>query len=293
MSGTVWCCCSAGRPGTFVTKTLATLARGGFTDSLWLIVPHGEQAVYDMAVAGKPVHCMVREAPRGLTKQRRFFRELMLPGTEIVFIDDDIEAIKIKTPTGLVHVRDVHRLADYMFQLMKWKGDDCLLAGVYPVANRLWMSPRTSTANAYIAGCFYFLINDERVPEPLDDELEDYGRQLKLQAAGYPTLRVNWIGVQTQYFKNAGGMQTLRTPERRKNAVMEMTMMYPTLVSRKIRRDGTPDLRFLQKTAYWEDASKIYPTGSLISSDESHHIGQQVLPSLPEVAAESPEPAAL
>jgi len=181
----------------------------------------------------------------------------MLPGTEIVFIDDDIEAIKMKTPTGLVHVRNLHRLADYIFQLMKYKGDDCLLAGVYPVANPLWMNLRVGVSNAYIAGCFYCLINDERVPEPIDDELEDYGRQLRLQAQGLPTLRINWIGVQTKYFKNPGGMQTLRTPERRKNAVTEMVAMYPTLVARKIRKDGTPDLRFLQKPIYWGDVLAV------------------------------------
>jgi hypothetical protein len=234
-----------------------------------LVVPWGEAAVYATAVAGKPVHCIIRETTRGLTNQRRFFRELMLPGTEIVFIDDDIEAIKTKTPTGLVHVRNVQQLADNVFQLMKYKGDDCLLAGVYPVANRLWMNLRVSISNAYIPGCLYFLINDERVPEPIDDELEDYGRQLRLQAQGLPTLRINWIGVQTQYFKNPGGMQTLRTPERRKNAVMEMVMMYPSLVARKIRKDLTPDLRFLQKPVYWQDAT-VAP-----SSITSQHIPEE------------------
>jgi len=247
-----------------VKKTLATLARGGFKDSLWVVVPGGECADYVNAVQGNDVHCIVRTAPKGLTNQRRAFREWMLPRTEMVFIDDDIEAIKVRSPTGLSHVRNVHRLADYVFQMMKWKGDDCLLAGVYPVANRLWMSDRVSESNAYIPGCLYFLLNDERTPEPMGDEMEDYARQLYLQAQKLPTLRINWIGVQTQYFKNPGGLQTLRTEEGRKSAITELVFRHPTLVIRKLKRGclAMMDLAFLQKPTYWTTWNAALPVSN-------------------------------
>ena len=265
MSGTTWVCCSAGRPEMLVKKTIATLQRGNFNGSLWVIVPHDELAAYSASLTGSPIHCILRAATKGLTNQRRYIREQMLPGTELVFIDDDIEAIKYLDNHELKHVASINNLADVAFQLMKSRSDDCLLAGVYPVANRLWMSQRVTESNAYIAGALYFLINDERVPEPVDDELEDYNRQLCLQAAMLPTLRINWIGIQTQYFKNPGGLQTLRNVTSRRAAVFDVVSRYPTLVQQKTRRDGTLDLKFLARPVYWKVAISdpsptAYPT---------------------------------
>lgn len=254
MSGTVWCCCSAGRPELLLKKTIATLTRGNFGGSLFVVVPSDELVAYATALQGSPIHTILWHTERGLTKQRAFFRSKMLPGTEIVFIDDDVEAIKIKTPTGLEHCRRVDALADFVFQAMTYRGDDCLLAGVYPVANRDWMANAVSENNAYIVGALYFLRNDDRIVEPAEQELEDYARQLSEQAAGRPTLRFNWIGIQTQYFKNPGGLQVTRTGALRSSVVNALVAQYPTIVKRRLRRDATPDLKFLGRPTFWSAA---------------------------------------
>jgi len=254
MSGLVWCCCSAGRPEMLLKKTIATLARGNFGGSLFVVVPSDELVAYATALQGSPIHTILWHAERGLTRQRAFFRSNMLPGTEIVFIDDDVEAIKVKTLTGAEHVRRIDALADFVFQAMTYRGDDCLLAGVYPVANRDWMKNTVSENNAYIVGAMYFLRNDDRVVEPDEQELEDYARQLSEQAAGRPTLRFNWIGIQTQYFKNAGGLQVTRNGALRSRVVNELVAEYPSIVKRRLRNDATPDLKFLKHSTFWSAA---------------------------------------
>ena len=254
MSGLVWCCCSSGRAELLLKKTIATLERGNFSDSLYVVVPHSEVTTYSTALASAPIHCIVLHSDKGLTRQRKYFRDLMLPGTEIVFIDDDVEAIKIRTPAGLQHARNVGLLANLVFQSMHLRGDDCLLAGVYPVTNRTWMTDTVCDSNVYVVGALYFCKNDERLVEPEGDELEDYLRQLSEQAAGRPVLRFNWIGIQTQYFKNPGGMQQDRNQERRAAAVDAAVTAFSSIITRKTRKDGTPDLRFLQRPTYWKEA---------------------------------------
>lgn len=237
-------------------KTLATLARGNFSGVLHVVVPSEELVTYSQALEGSPIDCMVLHTEKGLVKQRKYFRDKMLPGTEIMWIDDDVEAIKILTPGGLQHCTNIGALADYVFETMAARdpSGNCLLAGVYPMANRGWMKPSVSEANAYVVGALYFSINDPRLLEPEHDELEDYYRQLSEQAAGRPVLRLNWIGIQTQYFKNAGGLQQERTVEKRIAFVDRMVGEFPALVTRKSRKDSTADLKFLEKPVYWMDA---------------------------------------
>jgi len=229
-----------------VQKTLRTLARGNFNQVLWLIVPNDEVIEYIQATQGNPVMCMIRGCEKGLVRQRQYFRSLMLPGTEIVFLDDDVEAIKLKTPTGLFHCQNIVGLANYVFDAMAQK-EDCLLAGVYPMANRDWMSRTITEHNAYIVGALYFCKNDVRLREPEHDELEDWYRCLSEQQAFRPVLRFNFIGIQTQYFKNKGGMQNERNQITRQGMVDRYSSEFFQLVKAVTGRHGKADLRFKKR----------------------------------------------
>lgn len=246
MSGLVFACCSAGRPQMLVQKTLRTLARGNFNQVLWLIVPNEEVMEYIQATQGNSVMCMIRGCEKGLVRQRQYFRSLMLPGTEIVFLDDDVEAIKLRTPTGLFHCQNIVGLANYVFDAMAQK-EDCLLAGVYPMANRDWMSRTVTENNAYIVGALYFCKDDPRLREPDHDELEDWYRCLSEQLAGRPVLRFNFIGIQTQYFKNKGGMQNERNQITRQGMVDRYSSEFFQLVKAVTGKHGKADLRFRKR----------------------------------------------
>ena len=243
MSGLVFCCCSSGRAEMLVAKTLRTLQLGNYGGILWLVVPSEEVVTYQQAVSGHPVRCVILHCEKGLVRQRKFFREQQLPGTEIVFIDDDVEAIKVLTPTGLVRCENVVGLANYVFNAMAERGDDCLLAGVYPMCNRDWQSRTVVEANAYVVGALYFCKHDVRLTEPEHDEMEDWYRCLSEQAAGRPVLRFNFIGIQTQYYKNKGGMQADRTAANRQAIVERYASEFYPIVKMVMRPGSRPDLR--------------------------------------------------
>lgn len=269
MSGLVWCCCSAGRADLLVKKTLATLSRGNFSGSLYVVVPSDEMVTYQRALQGAPVHTILLHCARGLTRQRRFFREQMPEHVPILFIDDDVEAIKVKSANGtLQHSRDVNLLGLHMIQMILASGDG-LMCGVYPVANKMWMSGTVSQNNCYVVGAFYAILNDPRLREPEEDELEDYYRQLSEQAAGRPVLRLNYVGIQTQYFKNAGGLQVTRSPEKRLAAVQRLAAEFSSLVKIKTRKDGTPDLKFLAKAQPFDVPETAAPSPSADQSTDA------------------------
>jgi len=257
----IWGCCSSKRSDSIVNKTIRTLHRGGFTGFLYLIVPHEEVADYIQAVRDSPVMCLINGSERGLVKQRKRLRDMWPPGQEIVFIDDDVTNIKIWNNGRLEPCLRLMELVDACFEFLA--ATDSLIWGVYPICNALFMNPRMAKGNCYVVGAFYGMINDPRLPEPEIDELEDYERQLSEQAAGRPPIRFNWIGVETRYFKNPGGMQQDRSPEKREAAVNNIEERYSAIVKAVRRKDGTPDVKFIGRPLY-DDHRVVAGSGTAV-----------------------------
>jgi len=243
----VWVCCSSGRPEMLKSKTLQTLANCGFNETLIVCVPHEEMAVYSAALKDHMV--ILIGAAKGLVKQRKHVRDMWPPGQEMVFIDDDISRIKFLAGDRVHPVANIHALVDTFFQHIHHM-DGPLMWGVYPMVNRDWMKMREAVGNCYIVGAFYGIVNDHRLLEPEVDEMEDWARSLAEQKAGRAPVRFEWVGIDTRYFKNAGGMQQERKAEVRMEVCKTLAEKYADIVKIKIRKEGQLDLKCLQKPTY-------------------------------------------
>ena len=257
----------------FIKKTYRTLERGKLTQRLYLCVPEAECNDYLKVL---PAGSSVRVIPsplRGLLYQRSHMRAMLPPCSQIVFIDDDVESIKTLTNNGehLSHCEDIEALTTQLFRDM---GPNAFLWGVYPVTNRMWMSTTKYCANAYIVGAFYGMINHAQLWEGDRDECEDYARQLSEQFEGRETIRYNWVGIQTSYYTNPGGMQQDRNVKKREDAIRHLVKMYPLIVKEHRKKDGTLDLRFLGKPVIADP---------LLSADQSTHEEDLVSTLLPRV----------
>ena len=253
-----WVCCSSKRSDSICQKTLKTLHVAGFTDTITIVVPHEEMVDYVKALEHSPVSYVLIGSPKGLVPQRRTARDLFPEGQKMVFIDDDILGIRIRLNNKKPHVQNIHLTVKIFFEALD--ATVSLLWGVYPMANAMFMDDRVSVGNQYIVGAFYGIINDPRFPEPeTDHECEDWDRQLREQSAGRPPLRFNYIGIDTRYFLNPGGIQ--RDPATRTGTVQMLIDRHPDLVKMKTRKDGRADLKFKRKT-HW--LAKADP-GSLIA----------------------------
>ena len=284
-----WVCCSSMRSDTIMKKTLRTLYRGGVKELL-LVVPHEEEETYIQALQDTPIDLSIQGATKGLVNQRKHARTQFPIGQRIVFIDDDVTAVKIRMwDHTMNHCTQLDKLAEQCFAHAAHTTDgedwrDCLLWGVYPMCNGLFMKHLMRTGNCYIVGAFYGIINDPRLQEPEIDELEDYERQLSEQKANRPPVRFDWIGIETRYFKNKGGMQQDRTVSKRQSAVLNIEERYPTLVKTFHRKDGTADLKFREKPEIqeqWEAIGSWMVEPTLSVAQSTHAISHAEFLSLP------------
>jgi hypothetical protein len=263
----VYACCSSGRPQKFCQKTLATLSRGGFKGTLWLCVPYEELEAYSEALDSDKknrVSITLIGAKKGLVNQRKHIRGMLPDRLKILFMDDDIESLKILVNGKLQHVENIEKIVQDCFYRMP---EDRLLWGVYPLTNALWMKERQLSGNCYIVGAFYGCINDPELIEPEEDECEDYARQLSEQSAGRPPVRYEWLGITTRYFKNAGGLQQERSPLKRAAAITALVNHYPDLIQVKTRKDGTPDLKFVLRPNHSVSVAPSLSNGYGTTSD--------------------------
>lgn len=244
------CICSSKRHLSIVRKTLTTLRRAGIntgpgTDTVInIVVPHEEQEAYRTVLEHSPVTTRLILSDKGLVKQRKTFRSMVPEGEKILFIDDDITAIKVKGTDKLYHLTNLNALIDLGFSLL----GDSLLWSVYPLTNFLFMKHQVARGNCYCVGAMYGIINDPRLKEPEIDECEDYARQLSEQSEGRPPIRLDFVGLQTRYYKNSGGLQQARSHEIRRSTVLNLEESYPTLVKAVLPKSQIPDLRFLRRS---------------------------------------------
>ena len=278
----VFACCSSGRSKKFCQKTLATLSRGGFKGTLWLCVPFEEVEAYSAALDAdnkNRISITLIGAKKGLVNQRKHIRDMLPDRQQILFMDDDIESLKILVKGKLQHVENIERIVQYCFNVMP---EDRLLWGVYPLTNALWMKERQLSGNCYIVGAFYGCINDSELIEPEEDECEDYARQLSEQTDGRPPVRYEWLGITTRYFKNPGGLQQERSPLKRAAAITALVNRYPDLIQVKTRKDGTPDLKFASRPNHSVSVAPSLLNGYGTTSDVDSTPSAPHDPSCPE-----------
>lgn len=238
--------CSAGRPYILKKQTLHVLRTANITQTdIFIIVPYEEVPLYTNALADtNDLPFCIWGAPRGLTKQRQFARNLFLPEEEIVFMDDDIQRFRELQADGtLKDITTGEEIFRSCFQRMR--EEECILWGIYPIANRGWQSHKIQKDNCYCVGALYGLLNTAP-PEPAEDEAEDFTRQLQIQSQGQHVLRFCQYGIQTKYWrsdKEDGGIR--RTKESTVRIFNGLAEQYSSLVKLYTTRTGKLNLKFL------------------------------------------------
>lgn len=252
--------CSAGRPDMLRKQTLHMLTHGNTKAPIHIIVPNGQEVQYRAALGEYPCHLHVTE--KGLTKQRQYARSLFHADSRLLFVDDDVQRLSEWRSGKLYDVEDLDSMVAQCFE----RAGDAHLWGVYPIRNRGWQSEKVERDSTYCVGAFYGIIND--IPaEPVDDEGEDYARQLALLEAGGHTVRFCKWGIQTHYWKgDTGGIQ--RTPESTIAIYNALAEKYASRVTLTTKRNGKLNLKFKRS----------------LPSRRTHSLSQPVLtsPAVPE-----------
>jgi hypothetical protein len=218
------------RATTLRDKTLTLLA-ASHVPADWITVfvaDSAEYATYRQVLRPETYGALVIGRPT-LCGARGFIQTYYPEGTPVVNIDDDVTGLlQAPTPKRLQPLPDVVGFCEEAFRITR----QCHLGlwGVYPVANAYFLKSTVTTDLRYIVGAFWGVIatHDPRVTVTLEDK-EDFERTIQFYLRDGGVVRCNAVAVQTNYYKEPGGMQVTRTPARVHTSALALLNRYPLL----------------------------------------------------------------
>ena len=194
---------------------------------------------------------------KGLKNQRNFISNYFVENQCILQLDDDIKDIlqldydklniSNRKKYKLVKINNLHKFIIDTF--LECKNNNIYLWGIYPVNNSYFMTPKKSYNLKFIVGPMFGVINRKNNKLRITiDEKENVERTLKYFILDKKILRINYVTVNTNYFKNPGGMQNNLNKSSRKKAALKsaeyLHKKYPHLTKIYLgKKSGWPEIK--------------------------------------------------
>lgn len=194
---------------------------------------------------------------KGLKNQRNFISNYFPEKTKIVQMDDDIKMInqlfnynsKNRKMNKLKTLSNLNKFIKNSFDLII--KNKCYLWGVYPINNPYFMFDRITTDLRFIVGPFFGIINRHNKNLKLTlDEKEDSQRTLQYFVLDGCVTRFNNITIQTNYYKNKGGMQYSKKNRKDEalKSVIYLNKKYPNLTELNFsKKSKIPEIKLINK----------------------------------------------
>lgn len=197
-----------------------------------------EHALYAATLDPATYGSLIIAVP-GMGAVRNFMTDHYAEGQPILYMDDDI--------TDLLTLDASFNFCQFVTEAFATCIRERLrLFGIYPVANKFFMKPRTTDGLSYIVGCFYGVLNNRSIRVTLDDK-EDFQRTILYYLADGGVLRYGWVAPVTRYYKTPGGMQVLRTTQRILESAQYLADTYPDLCRLNLtKKSGLAEVRLLR-----------------------------------------------
>ena len=230
-------------------KTLATLKEGGVSkNKIYLFVANKQQ--YDLYEKNVPknLYNNIIIGKKGITNQRIFISQYFKEGQYVISMDDDVEELEFLKGEKLVRLKDINNFFINAYKLMK--KEQLFIWGIYPVRNPFFMYNELTFDLRFIIGVtFGFIVrHDKKLKMSTNAETkEDYEQTILYYKMDGGVIRFNNITAKTK-FNSPGGLGTDRF-ERNNKAAEYLVKKYPDIVTRKDRKDGTPEVK-LTKLPY-------------------------------------------
>lgn len=167
--------------------------------------------------------------------------------TKIVMIDDDIKNIIVynkENPKQKRYLVDFNNLVDLAFK--EAENQNCSLWGCYPIDNPFFMKSSYRTNLCYIIASLCGVIN-KRIPTETN-YAEDFERSILHYNLDKKVLRLEFIGLSTNYYKEPGGLQETRTEQKNYNDKKYLADKYPTLCD-LVEKNNRAEIRFKRSRA--------------------------------------------
>jgi len=230
------------RSSSINNKSLKTLFDAGYqAEEIDLFVANKQEYDKYKGVVHPNINIII--GVKGLIEIRKFIFDYYDQGQKLLFLDDDIEKIKILTVNDdketLKDLKDLKSIVWMGFQLCE---DHSLkLWGLFTCCNPRFMnnSPEIiSTDYKFIIGNFFGCINCKEMNELNVLDIDDFERSIRSYELYGGSVRFNHLAAKTKFLKNEGGAQQDNRIERIHSSIDILMEKYPKMMYVKKKKCG-------------------------------------------------------
>lgn len=233
------------RVNVFRDKTYALLKRTNAIKPILWVKDEDDMKEYSLAFP----ELEIKTGGFDIASTRNAIQDYFPLNSKIVMIDDDIKNVFIYQKDKKVHkLRDFNTLVFECFRLAK--DNDVTFWGTYPIGNPLCMKSSLRLNPCYINGSLFGVVNS-RV-SVFQNFAEDYERTIKYFLKEQKVLRMEWIGLETRYYKEKGGLQETRTEEKNRESKEKLVLEFPEHLKLVMKR-GRAEISFKNSKKYLVD----------------------------------------
>jgi len=174
----------------------------------------------------------------GMGAIRRFIQQYYKEGQCVLNMDDDLKNLIVRDGAKTKHKitgPEFHQLVAHGFAACDESG--ARLWGIYPVNNQFFMQDTVTYDLRYVIGSFWGVVNsrDKKRAVTLDDK-EDFERTMRFYLLDKAVVRMNYVGTESNYYGEEGGMQVERTLDRIEGSAKLMNKRYPRLCTAFLKK---------------------------------------------------------
>jgi hypothetical protein len=234
------------RPETIKKKTLKVLESYNINPSrITIFVADEDELVkYKESLKDTPYQNIV-VGVHTIGAQRNFIEKYYPEGTKLVMFDDDVEEVQRK-----ISEQKLGRLEDLENEFIIKGFEECEKVGaktfgIYAASNAYFMKERVYTKLCYvIASMFGVIVEHDPFLERVTNHGEDYEYSIRQYVKNGAVVRFDYLTVKSNYYKEDGGLQTIRTKEYVYESIKKIAELFPDLCTMYIREStGNAELR--------------------------------------------------
>lgn len=234
------------RPETIKKKTLKVLESYNIDPSkiTVFVADESEYEAYKFSLKDTPYQNIVVGVPT-IGAQRNFIERWYPEGTRLMMFDDDVEEVQKK-----ISEQKLGRIENLEEEIIFKGFEECEKVGaktfgIYAASNAYFMKDRIYTKLCYIiASMFGVIVEHADDLARVTNHGEDYEYSIRQYIRNGSVVRLDNYTVKSNYYKEDGGLQTIRTKEYVHASISKIAEMYPDLCTMYIRETtGMAELR--------------------------------------------------
>lgn len=198
-----------------------------------IFVANLDQMAEYMMYLPRHLYCRIIVGSLGLANQRNFISKYYPENEIYVSMDDDVKRLVFMQPSmsfcGFIR-----------FCVQQIQTKETGLVGVLPNTDGRKMKSKITEHLTHILGSFFVIRNHKDI-EITTNEKEDYERSIKYFLRYGKVFRYCMAGVDTDYAKTPGGLQTPGRIDRMRLEVEHLLTIYPDMLKIRIKKD-MPDI---------------------------------------------------